>query len=298
MTTLGLVALVGTGMGLGLFLTGVGLSRPSLRLADALASLDGVESALDYRDRESSDTPPGLEGLGAALQRRLRLPVTENQQRLLLLQSRSVGDFFAEKLVWTTAGVLMPTLWGVLQFMLGQPVTLLPLGISLVGGITGYFIADWRLAHDAGSARQAATHSIHTFFDLVALERLAGASAAQAVASAASVSEAPLFRRIAAGLERARLEQGPPWDELARIGRDWQLPELVDFADVMRLEEQGAALADALQARVRELRNSHLSRQQAEAQEATEGLTIWMTVPALLLGLAFVIPPLLRLSSG
>jgi type II secretion system F domain protein len=70
------------------------------------------------------------------------------------------------------------------------------------------------------------------------------------------------------------------------------VPELGDFADIMRLEEQGAALAETLQARVRELREGHLAKQRSRAQADTEALTIWMTLPALILGLAFIIPPL------
>ena len=116
------------------------------------------------------------------------------------------------------------------------------------------------------------------------------------VVAAAGISDAPLFRRISSGLERARLEQSTPWPELRRVAREWDIPELDDFADVMKLEEQGAALAGVLQARVRELRDSHLSQQRTAAHEATESLTLWMTLPALLLGLTFIIPPLLKLA--
>jgi len=133
---------------------------------------------------------------------------------------------------------------------------------------------------------------VHPFFVLVALERLANASATQAVTQAATISDAPLFRRMAAGLERCRLEQTTPWRELHRIADEWDVPELGDFADIMRLEEQGAALAETLQARVRELREGHLAKQRSRAQADTEALTIWMTLPALILGLAFIIPPL------
>ncbi|NHB84714.1 hypothetical protein G7085_09090 [Tessaracoccus sp. HDW20] len=91
------------------------------------------------------------------------------------------------------------------------------------------------------------------------------------------------------------MEQSQPWDELRRIATEWNVSELADFADVMQLEEQGAGLADILQARVRELRDAHLSRQKAEAQEASESLSLWMTLPALLLGVALVTPALLTL---
>ena len=41
-----------------------------------------------------------------------------------------------------------------------------------------------------------------------------------------------------------------------------------------------------------ELREGHLAKQRSRAQADTEALTIWMTLPALILGLGFIIPPL------
>lgn len=292
MTGLGLAVAAGLFVGLGAFLAVVGSIGRTARLGDALAVLDGTSGPTQPLHVPDS---AGLEGLGAWVQRRFRLPVTQKQQQLLLLQDRSIGDFFAEKLVLALSGLLLPGFWVALQYVAGARPDPLPAAFGLVGAVAGYFLADWNLARGAKEVRRSTTESIHTFFDLVALERLANASAAQAVETAARVSDAPLFRRISAGLERSRLEQTTPWLEMARIAREWDLPELTDFADVMRLEEQGAALADVLQARVKELREAHVTRQRSDAQEATEALTIWMTIPALLLGLAFVIPPVLTL---
>lgn len=292
MTGLGLAVAAGLLVGLGAFLAVLGAMGRTARLGDALAVLDG--SAAPTPVVQGADSG-GLEGLGAWVQRRFRLPVTEKQQQLLLLQDRTIGDFFAEKLVLGLAGLLLPGFWVALQYLTGSRPDPFPALFGLLGAVAGYFLADLNLARGAKAVRRSTTESIHTFFDLVALERLANASAAQAVETAARISDAPLFRRISAGLERSRLEQTTPWVELARISREWDLPELTDFADVMRLEEQGAALADVLQARVKELREAHVTKQRSEAQEDTEALTIWMTIPALLLGLTFVIPPVLTL---
>lgn len=291
----GLMMLCGILAGLGLFAVAVGATRRTIRLGDALAVLDGSDQMVPSGPEAEKH---GLEGAGGWLQRRLHLPVTAKQQQLLLLQNRSVADFFAEKLVLSLTGILLPTLWLLLQYALGTTPGPLPLLFSIVGGAAGYFLADWRLSRSSTQLRRTTTESIHTFFDLVALERLSNASATQAVSAAAGVSDAPLFRRITSGLERARLEQTAPWLELRRVAKEWNVPELDDFADVMKLEEQGAALADVLQARVKELRDAHLAQQRTAAHETTESLTLWMTLPALLLGLAFIIPPLLRLTGS
>lgn len=294
-STLGLMVLCGIAVGLGIVSVAVGFMRRTLRLSDAMSVLDGVDS---LPLASTSDHLVGREAVGGWVQRRLRLPLTVKQQQLLLLQDRSVADFFTEKLVLSLTGALLPTLWLVLQIVLGATPGPIPLVLSGLGGVGGYFLADLRLSRSSVQLRRTTTESIHTFFDLVALERMANASASQAVAAAADISDAPLFRRITSGLERARLEQSTPWPELRRVGKEWSIPELDDFADVMKLEEQGAALAGVLQARVRELRDAHLAQQRAAAHESTESLTLWMTLPALLLGLAFIIPPLLKLTSS
>lgn len=291
----GLMVLCGALVGWGAFVVAVGCTRRTLRLGDALAVLDGVErTTAIHHDVDVK----GLEAAGGWLQRRFHLPITVRQQQLLLLQERSVADFFAEKLVLLLAGVFLPTMWLVLRYLLGGAPGPMPLLFSVLAGVVGYFLPDWRLLKASQQVRRATTQSIHTFFDLVALERMANASATQAVAAAASISEAPLFRRITSALDRARLEQTAPWPEIRRVATEWNLPELDDFVDVMKLEEQGAALADVLQARVRELRDAHLAQQRTAAHAATESLTLWMTLPALLLGLAFVIPPMLRLTGS
>lgn len=293
MNELGLLILMGCLIGLGLFAIVAGASRRPVRLTDALAGLEGSRPETMVADPVGESF---LERLADLLQRRLRWRVSERQQRLLRLADRTVADFFAEKLVWSLAGLLLPGLWVGMQHLLGNQVSPAPIALGIVGAVLGFFVADFRLRREARSLRHSTTDSVHTFFDLVILERLSNASASQAVASAAAVSTAPLFRRITAGLERSRLEQTAPWAELQQIGKEWDVPELGDFADIMKLEEQGAALSDALQARVKELRDATLAKRRAAAQAETEALTFPMIIPALVLGIAFVVPPLLKIS--
>ena len=76
------------------------------------------------------------------------------------------------------------------------------------------------------------------------------------------------------------------------------LPELKDLADIMQLDEIGAALSGALRARLRELRDAHLSRELTAASAAAESMTIFMTVPAMIFGLIFLVAALLRIVQG
>lgn len=280
---MGIAIVLGMLVGLGACLLLVGVLPTPMRLGDALA-------ALDRRPMRSVHAAPEASP-------RLRLPLGAEQLRLLQIQGREVGDFFTEKLILAVTGLLLPGVWVLLQVLFDGPVSPLPLLASPAAAVVGYFLPDLKLRRGAAQQRRAMNDAVHTFFDLVALERLANASATQATAAAAAISDAPLFRRISTGLDRARMEQVPPWDELRAIAEEWQVPELSDFADVMQLEEQGAGFAHVLQARVKELRDAHLTQLRIKAGEASEQMTLWMTIPAMLLGLAFLTPALLRLTS-
>ena len=62
----------------------------------------------------------------------------------------------------------------------------------------------------------------------------------------------------------------------------------------MQLDETGAALSGALRARVKELRDAHLTAQQIRASAEAEGMTLYMTLPALVFGLIFLVAAMLE----
>ena len=130
------------------------------------------------------------------------------------------------------------------------------------------------------------------------LERLANLSATQSLEAASRISDVPVFIRLAGALDRARLEQRPPWNDLYRLSQELDLPAIADMADVMRLDDQGAALAGVLTARVKELRDAHLTRERVRAHQASEAMTLWMSIPVVVFALAFLIPPLLTMSGA
>jgi tight adherence protein C len=169
---------------------------------------------------------------------------------------------------------------------------------ALLGAAVGFFVPDLTLHRGTRAARSSAVEALLVYLDLVTLERLANASATQALHNAAKLSEATIFTQIRSALERAQLEQQSPYAELRRLAEHLDLPELTDVADVMQLDETGAALSGALRARVRELRDAHLTQEQMQASATAEGMTLYMTLPALIFGLIFMVPPLMRIVLG
>lgn len=271
----------------------VGLLLPVRpRLADALDLLDGRLAA----PPEPSGT--GLDQLGGWLRTRLRRPVPAATLRRLRVAGRSVDRHYAHKAVTALAGLVLPSLAGAaLALTVGSGFEV-PAAAGLVLGLAGFFVPDLLLRGAEAERAEDATEALLTYFDLVTLERLANSSGSQALRAAAGVSDVTVFAAIRDALERARLEQRAPYPELQRLGRELELPALVDIADVMALDEAGAALSGALRARVRELRDAHLTQAKIAASAVSERMAFFMVIPSLVFGLFFLVPPILRLLGG
>lgn len=289
----GLVLLTGMVTVGGLVAVAYGMRRVHPRLADALAELDG-------RPGDGSPLAPigaasGSERAGLWLYQHSPIPLHSSQLRLLELRNKSVAEFFADKLVLALLGLSVPTILGaVFTIAVGIPVTV-PVLLALLGLIAGWFTPDLLLQRAGERSRSDAQEALFSYFDLVTLERLANRSATQSLQSAAMTSEHPLFLSIRGALLRARLEQQAPYAELRRLAERLRLPQLADVADVMQLDEQGAAVAGTLRARVRELRDAHLTEARVAAHAVSERMTVFMAIPAMVFGLIFLVPPLIRL---
>jgi tight adherence protein C len=235
------------------------------------------------------------ERLGALLYRISPVPLSDRQRRALRLQDKPIAEFYADKAVMMIIGAVLPGLAAFVWSLSGASIGSWPALLSLAGAVIGFFVPDLLLRREAETARSSAVEALLVYIDLVTLERLANASATQALHSAAQLSDGPLFLQIRTALERARLEQQPPYEELRRVADQLQLPELADVADVMQLDETGAALSGTLRARVRELRDAHLTSEQTKASAAAEGMTIYMTLPALIFSLIFLVAAMLKI---
>ena len=292
-----IVSSAGLLLGLGPFLVLLGASRRAVRMGDALAVLDGRDSQQAPAQADLvHDADSALERLGAGAYTRLRIPLGERTTRLLGLHDRSIGDFVAEKIVLALAGLGAPVLVMALSALMGAPLPAPTGGLSVVAAAAGWCWPDVALRRGAERARFAADEALLTLFDLVLLERMSNRSGAQALEAAAAVSDAPVFRRVRGVLAQAGLEQRTPWSGLRSLADELRLPALTDLADIMQLDDQGASLTEPLAARVEELRDAHLTAERAAAQEVSERMTIWMALPVMVFGLAFIAPPLLRLA--
>ena len=211
-----------------------------------------------------------------------------------------LARFYGDKIVMALMGLVIPPLLAFLftQIGLGFPVAI-P-GIASLGlAVVMFFLPNYNAVDDARKARLEFSRALGAYIDLVALERNNGSGVRQAMESAAEVGDSWVFTRLSEELTRSRWSGEPPWDALHALADELGLPELDDFADIMRLSgEEGASVYTNLRARSAAMRTAMLNDEIAEANAVGER----MTIPGSLLGVIFmallVAPSLLRMFSN
>ncbi len=289
MTGLAVAAVSGSLLLGGIWASCGGLIARHPRLSEALGLLDG---GLPGRQAEAAE---GVDRIGSWVRLRWALGVNDRVSRQLQLRRIGVDRFFTYKVVGALIGATVPGLLALLILGLSGFGVLIPAAASVIGAALGFLTPDLVLRRQASSTGSDATESLLTFMDLVTLERLANRSATQALQAAAGISDTAVFHAIREALQRARLQQRAPYSDLRQLGVHLDLPALGDIADVMKLDDSGASLSEALRARVKELRDAHLTATRIDAAAVSERMTLFMVIPSLIFGLVFLVPALLRL---
>ena len=220
--------------------------------------------------------------------------------RELALLRIPLAKFYGDKLTFAALGLVAPPLLGTFFEVLGIGLPIMvPAFASVALAAVCFFIPNYNAIDDAKRARVEFARALGAYIDLVALERHNGSGVRQAMESAAEVADSWVFRRLSEELGRSRWSGLPPWDALHALAEELGLPELEDFADIMRLSgEEGASVYTNLRARSAAMRTAMLNDEIAEANAVGER----MTIPGSLLGVIFmallVAPSLLRMFSN
>jgi len=294
-TELQLMLLAGGLVGLGTTLLVVWLLPAEPDLADAL------ERVATHHTRAAAQiqlATSGKERLGLWALRVLppALWVRTPSRELALLRI-SLSRFYGEKLTFAGLGLVIPPALAFFFDLLGLGFPIAFPAIASLGlGAVMFFIPNYNTVDDAGKARLEFARALGAYIDLVALERNNGAGPRQAMEAAAAVGDSWVFTRLSEELTRSRWSGLPPWDALHTLAEQLGLPELDDFADIMRLSgEEGASVYATLRARSAAMRTAMLNEEIAQANAVGER----MTIPGSLLGVIFmallVAPSLLRM---
>ncbi|MEU2200605.1 type II secretion system F family protein [Isoptericola sp. NPDC019482] len=268
--------------------------------ADLKGALDRLAPPRRGTDLPTSDVQAagGTERVGHWAMAALPAEVwVRTPRRELALLNKPLSRFYGEKLTYAAVGLAAPAFLTALFTALGVrlPFTLSAVA-SLALAMVMFFLPDYNARDDAAKARVEFRRALGAYVELVALERTNGSGVRQAMEAAAGIGSSWVFTRIDEELSRSRLSGVPPWSALRTLGDDLGLPELHDFADIMRLSgEQGAAVYSNLRARADSMRSALLAEELAEANDTGER----MSIPGSALGIVFMAllmaPALLRM---
>ena len=289
-------ALVAGGMmGLGVALLVVRLVPAQPDLADAL---DRLAPARPHATQAAAAPATTQERVGVWAMRALPpgLWVRTPHRELALLRI-PLARFYGEKLAFAGLGLVIVPLLGLFFGLigLGLPFAIPFLATVALAGVM-FFLPNYNAIDDAKRARIEFQRALGAYIDLVALERNSGSGARQAMEASAEIGDSWVFMRLSEELSRSRWSGLPPWDALHALAEELGLPELDDFADIMRLSgEEGASVYATLRARSGAMRTAMLNDELAEANAVGER----MSIPGSLLGVVFmallVAPSLLRM---
>ena len=272
--------------------------RPLPNLAGTLnAVFDTSDPLLTGPGLDGSTPTTLLDRWGSWLIRTGRLTPSHKQLALLQLRNISLARFYGERLAAALICSVMVTMlwWAVVQ--IGGPVGVaIPLGAVLAAAILGWFLPALRIASSAQQVTEDASEALLVYIDLVVLGRMANKHARTALTDAAKVCDSPVFVSIRQALARAELEREQPWTELRRLADRLDLPQIADIADIAALQNEGVSLAAAFRARVAELRNAYVARRQREADRITQRMELPKFLPVMVVSLAIILPPLMKIA--
>lgn len=293
-----LVLILGAVVGAGLYL----IIRALLPTQPALpAAIDRLSTTAAV-DHPSALPPKGLEERLGEWAERLtsQLPMIVTPERDLALIGWSTRKFFGQKAMAALVGFLFPVIMSVIAYLaqisLPIPITT---GAMLVLAIVFFFLPDLEVRQRAAKQRDHYRRIIAAYVDFVALSRMAGASATQAMSEAARVGDNELFARIQQMIERSRLRGTSAWNDLRELGDELGVRELHEIADIVRLSgEEGASIWENLRSHAHSMRNAQLRTEQGEANGRSESMAIPLAVLAFaFLGL-LIAPSLLTLTTS
>ncbi|MEW6473873.1 MAG: type II secretion system F family protein [Actinomycetota bacterium] len=282
------VFVLGAGFGVGVILIVSGLvpARPPLALA-----LERLYRSGTHRPDATLATPRGsvvVRLLGASwAPTGLGVRIRRSAAADLRIVGLTVEEHLAHRvsvaaiaLLWAPATAALITAAG-----LTVPAAL-TVWISGALAPAGFFLPAIELRARAARRRRSFRHALSSFLDLVSVALAGGKGVEGALTDAAATGDGWPFRELRAALSDARLRGEAPWDGLARLGADLDVPELGELAASAALAgAEGARVKASVAAKAKALRIRVLADVETAAQSASER----MSLPIVLLLVGFVL---------
>lgn len=274
MRELAWVALAGAGCGLGVWLVvRATTARPTLTDVGASLSSPGrpahlpaAPSRVVFEQRLVGRVVDMLRGMGLDPMRRAAdLRVTR----------RNVEQHVLAKM---TMALILGVFAGVVALLLGLSPGLLVV-LPLLAAAVGFVIPELTLSGEAREARRAFRHAYGAYLDLVNVMLAAGAGPESALHIAADSGAGWAFAEIRNALAAARSTRRSIADAMNQLGDELEVTELNELAaSVALVGSQGARIRASLSAKADSLRSQQVSETEAQAEAATERMTIPVVV--------------------
>jgi len=271
-------------LGVGLWLLLVGLLPPKLTLAQQMARVPAV-SRKRFPIAVGARCDQRAFGWAGTQLARVGLPGARVRDDLALLE-KPVEALLAQKAMTAVVGMALPAAsFTVLATVgIGVPVVL-PMAVGLVSACVLFFVPDLVVRSEAVEYRRAARLALRLFLDQAVITLAGGAGIEQALIAAARDGRGPVFRSIRSALNDAQVHREPAWPHLDRLGQALGVRELSELAATCALAgAEGAKVKASISAKAHSIREREFAERIAEAESATERLT----VPGGVLGMSFV----------
>ena len=284
---------LGTGLGVGLWALTVWLFPPRPALGTVLARTTAPPPPPPILAADDTGWAAKLGSPFITPLRALGLP-GERLTRDLAVIGRPVATHLAEKATLAIAGLVLPVLLQLLLTLAGLSLGLqFPITAGLVLAAAGFVLPDLQARADAAKLRTGFRHALSAYLDLVWITLAGGAGVDSALSGSVAIGRGWAFTQIRRALDTARMTRTTPWATLRQLGEELDVTELAELAASVSLAgTEGAKVRTSLAAKAAALRTHQLTDAEADAQAATERMSL--PVMALFLGfLVFIAYPAL-----
>lgn len=293
---------LGTGLGLGLcaLIVGVFPPRPTL----------GAILTRAIQPAPTPPAPPILTSEDAGWAARLGRPFVAPLHALgfprgtlasdLAVIGRPVPTHLAQQASCGLAGFLAPVAAQLLLTLADLTLGITPPVLAaLVLAVLGFMTPTLQVRAEAKRRRIGFRHALSAYLDLVGITLAGGAGVDSALRESAAVGHGWAFAQLRRALEGARLTRTTPWAGLRQLGDELDVSALSELAASVSLAgTEGAKVRASLAAKATALRTHQITDAEADAQAATER----MSLPVMVLFLGFLIflgfPALTQVLSG
>ncbi|MGB6163291.1 MAG: type II secretion system F family protein [Pseudonocardiaceae bacterium] len=282
-----IIALVlGAGLGIGLWALVVGFFPPRPALGAVLARATTSPAPPPILPTGEQGWAALLGGPFVAPLRALGLPGVRLSRDLAVL-GRPVSAHLAGQALCALAGLLAPALAQLLLTLGGLSLGVAPpVIVALVGAALAFLAPRVQVRAEARRLRGGFRHALSAYLDLVGITLAGGAGVDSALSDSAAIGRGWAFSQIRAALDTARLTRITPWVTLRQLGDELDVSELSELAASVSLAgTEGAKVRASLAAKAAALRTHQITDAEADAQAATER----MSLPVMVLFLGFLV---------